>query len=101
VLQGHDPSKTEVKRLAASVLSQDEDRGQTEGEMPKPSTGTDFLTTLQEAIAPATIASMFHNSDGGIDFKLSDGRTFNAKRRKIKAAKTPEELSAYVQECIG
>lgn len=67
-------------------------------------TGDQFLTELNDIIAPATVATMKNNTDprnSGLDFTLSDGRRFTVKRQRIKDCANAEELRAYVQECIG
>ncbi|MDB6035997.1 MAG: hypothetical protein JWM16_6335 [Verrucomicrobiales bacterium] len=66
-------------------------------------TGDQFLEALKSAIAPATIESMKNNTadrNGGIDFLLSDGRRFNAKRQRIRDA-NEDEMNAYVQSLVS
>jgi hypothetical protein len=98
VLKGHEPTKAEINKLAASVISQDEERGQepTEPtEQATPPIGADFLETLKAAIAPLTIAKMQGKPEHML-ITLSDGKVLEVKRQRAKA--DPE---GYVAELLA
>lgn len=66
--------------------------------------GNDFLDTLRAVLAPISISSTRNNSTdpkGGIELTLSDGRTIQAKRKRIKDCADQAELDAYVQEILA
>jgi len=59
----------------------------------------DDLVSAVETASGATITAMTGAHDG-IVITLSDNRTIKAERRRVKAAKTADELRAYVEGLI-
>lgn len=61
-------------------------------------TGTDFLASFADRIAPVKVSSMDGDSKG-VTLMLSDGRSVTIKRDQIKAAETwddlPDDVKAF------
>lgn len=94
VLNGYQPTRDEIEAMAASVLSQDERRGQRKAKTRRAG-GTRLIEMIEAAMHPAAITSRT-GGHASVTLGFSNGRSIEIERQRVRGM-TEAELTAYVE----